>query len=802
MPPILGTLNPDVLYGTVLADSVAGLAADDLLYGFDGNDTLNGAEGDDILYAGSGDDLIFGGAGEDMIFGQSGSDTLSYQLAATAVWLDLTTPAQSLGDAAGDVFVSVERFRLSGHDDGFVGTSGADQAEGDAGNDSLWGLSGNDQLFGGQGDDVLSGGLGQDSLYGGAGTDLASYADSADNLRLDLVDMGTSSDEVAGDVYLSIEGYLLGLGYDEAYATATATRFHGNLGDDSLHGGAGADSLYGDQGVDQLFGGAGHDLLYAGDEDDPAALAEINPSATGGMLYGGSGNDTLTGGNIGDALHGDAGNDSLTGAAGEDSLFGGTSDDRLDGGDGNDSLYGGSGADSLTGGAGVDSVVYDGTVAFNAGDPALSSGDARGDVLTGVERLWLSGVSSTYTGGALTIEVAFLATGGRMRPRAGAETVVGNLSDTVVDYLNAGAALRLTGADSLVGAGAAAGDVLSGMASLTLGRFSDQIILTGPVTGLTRLNGGGGHDSMALTANRASLYGGSGNDVITGSVEGTGLATPRLVAGDAGNDRITLTQSSGAATDGFRVDGGSGNDMLTVIGGTEADPQVMAASVLVYGGNHADLLTVFASSANAYGGIGNDTVSVTGADVAGGDILASGDDGNDLVTLTAAYGQATGGAGHDVIIGVNTGDQAQILLFGGVGNDSLTAAGPAVLTGGDGNDSLTAMAGSGAGTGLWLVEFDGGAGNDALHGAAPVTDPDSGEYLLREVFVFAPGAGQDTITGFDAGTDLIRLGGGLAFGDLSISLLAGGSLISFGSGSIEIAGLLPSGLTAADFEFL
>ncbi len=847
MPPILGTLNPDVLFGTLLGDSVDGLGADDLIYGFDGNDTLNGGVGDDILYAGSGDDSIFGGAGEDMIFGQSGVDTVSYELAAAAVWLDLGNSGLSGGDAAGDVFTSIERFRLSAYGDTFFGTGTADYAEGDAGNDTLWGLAGNDQLVGGLGEDVLSGGLGNDTLNGGAGKDIASYADAVDNMRLDLINMGTSSADAAGDIYISIEGYALGVGHDEALATNTATLFRGNLGDDTLTGGTGADSLYGDAGSDRLFGGAGNDLLSAGDEENPETIPEINPYAIGGALFGGTGNDSLLGSNIGDSLSGDAGNDSLTGEAANDTLSGGTGNDTLNAGAGNDLLFGDAGADSLIGGDGFDTLTYSLPVVFNAGNATLSTKDALGDVASSIERIVMQGANSFYVGATTPVEIEFQASGGRMRSGVGAETVIGVLGDVAMDYTTAASAVRLTGAGAtILGSLAAAGDVLSGVSSITLGAFADIVSLTGTQTGVARIYGAGGDDSYAATATTASLYGGSGNDTITGSVTGTNMATPQILAGDTGNDRIKVSLAGAPATFGVRLDGGDGSDTLTAMGGTDTAPEVLAATLLVYGGSSSDRVTLYASNISAYGGTGNDVMTVTGAEtlLPGVAISVAGDDGNDRLTLRSTYGQVSGGSGNDVLMGVNTADLAQISLFGGIGNDSVTSTGSAVLMGGDGNDTLmatgwtlTAEGGNGDDrvtvqaqvAEAWVIhlrggvgndvltltasldtpdsllrpsvaELDGGSGNDVLNGTAPITS--GGNLLFSEVFVFDTNWGMDSITGFDDGTDLIRISGGVAFGDLAIAALGGGSLISFGGNSIDVAGIAAASLTAADFLFL
>jgi hypothetical protein len=49
-------------------------------------------------------------------------DIASYETATTAIRIDLLNPALATGEAAGDQFLSIEGFRLSGFADSFAGT--------------------------------------------------------------------------------------------------------------------------------------------------------------------------------------------------------------------------------------------------------------------------------------------------------------------------------------------------------------------------------------------------------------------------------------------------------------------------------------------------------------------------------------------------------------------------------------------------------------------------------------------------------------------------------------------------------
>ncbi len=111
----------------------------------------------------AGDDIQNGGAGDDDLDGGAGRDGAGYWDAASGVTVDLVNAATNTGDAAGDVFESIENLAGSAH---------ADTLRGDEANNSLWGLGGNDSLHGGAGDDWMFGGAGNNTLTGGSGDDI------------------------------------------------------------------------------------------------------------------------------------------------------------------------------------------------------------------------------------------------------------------------------------------------------------------------------------------------------------------------------------------------------------------------------------------------------------------------------------------------------------------------------------------------------------------------------------------------------------------------------------------------------
>jgi Ca2+-binding RTX toxin-like protein len=321
----------DTFSGSTLGEQAFGGAGNDTLSGLGGNDLLSGGAGNDSIYGGDGDDTLIGGAGADRIEGGVGTDLVSYADATAAVRVDFATTALNTGDAVGDTYVTVEGIEGSAFADILAGDGGVNRIYGQVGNDQIWGRAGNDLLYGGDGDDTILGGTGSDTISGGAGFDIASYAESATSLRVDLATPGSSTGEALGDLFDGIEGLLGGTSADTLQGDGQANLLMGGLGNDSLEGRAGNDTLQGGDGLDTLLGGDGQDRLDGGLGND--------------RLEGGQGNDSLIAGDGNDLLYGDSESDTLEGGAGNDTLYGGDGDDRLDGSTGNDRMEGGLGND-------------------------------------------------------------------------------------------------------------------------------------------------------------------------------------------------------------------------------------------------------------------------------------------------------------------------------------------------------------------------------------------------------------------------------------------------------------------------
>ncbi len=385
-----------------------------------GND-LRGEGGADTLIGGVGNDTLQGGAGADSLVGGSGVDTASYQGATTAVVVSLTSPFINSGDAAGDLYSSIENIIGSINADNLTGDANANQLDGDDGNDTLNGGAGNDVLIGGVGNDLFiaggdrAGGINIIDVYnGGDDFDTVSYANATEAVFYD-VSIGLPSGAASGDTWILIEAFALS-NYSDTFnlgsgdnPSMTLRGLAGNdllksgLGNDILDGGTGNDTLDGGRGNNTLIGGAGADQFISDSEvvsfttiSYASSRAAVTVNLASGTASGGDAQgDTFTGSFVGlvgssynDALtlalsrgtnlDGGLGNDQLTGnfldnsifgRSGADVLFGMSGQDTLDGGDGNDVLSGDDGLDVLLGGAGNDRLI----------------GGALSDTLTGGE---------------------------------------------------------------------------------------------------------------------------------------------------------------------------------------------------------------------------------------------------------------------------------------------------------------------------------------------------------------------------------------------------------------------------------
>jgi Ca2+-binding RTX toxin-like protein len=392
--------------GSLGQATLEGADGEDWLRGGQSNDYLSGGRGEDILIGAGGDDTLDGGRGADLLEGGPGRTTASYASAGAAVRADLLLPATNTGDAAGDVYVSIEKLIGSRFNDTLAAANA--------------------------GEFTLEGGAGADRLIGRNGYNFAGYTRATSGVYADLLHPANNTGDAAGDVYDGIQS-LVGSQFGDTMA--------GDDGQSGIAGGDGSDAIFGRGDSDTLTGEAGADLVDGGDGADSLGGGTGNDSLLGGAgadeVDGGEGEDSLSGGDAADDLLGDVGNDTLAGGAGDDDLVGGPDADRLDGGPGSDTaLYAYAGHSS--------------GVRADLSKPATNTGDAAGDTFVGIENLSgtvfddiLKGDNSANTLIGLTGDDLLIGLGGSdslagdagndtLQGQGGHDTLVGGIGDDLL----------------------------------------------------------------------------------------------------------------------------------------------------------------------------------------------------------------------------------------------------------------------------------------------------------------------------------------------------------------------------------
>ena len=255
-------ISIEALGGSAFDDHLLASMEADRVWGRAGDDHLHGRWGDDALYGGDGDDRLWGGAGVDLLDGGAGFDWAMHRASTVGLTIDLQVGQNNTGEAAGDIYVSIEGLYGSLHDDSLRGDGQANELWGETGNDWLRGRDGDDSLYGQDGDDVLLGGAGADLLDGGAGTDRASYIESSAGVLADLQFGQHNTGDAQGDTYVGIETLQGSHHIDSLRGDGQANVIWGGAGNDALHGRSGDDTLYGQDGDDHLWGNGGDDQLW------------------------------------------------------------------------------------------------------------------------------------------------------------------------------------------------------------------------------------------------------------------------------------------------------------------------------------------------------------------------------------------------------------------------------------------------------------------------------------------------------------------------------------------------------------
>lgn len=356
-----GEAGNDILAAWYGATSISSTYADlgiELIRGGEGDDELRGNISDDTLYGDEGNDTFFG----DYYRGPG------YEINETA---ELTGGDDTLLGGLGD--------------DTLFGGGGIDMLYGGGGSDELDGQNGQDHLFGGSGIDELFADIDDrydvnsmpEVMNGGGKNDPNDANDAAaDGLDILVIDGTEFQDIIAigqnaeGDAVIryitrdqsqtlrDVE-ILLDVKDGQNKPLVDQVQIDGEMGDDII-GFVNPVSM-------PTFQTYFTDSAFAALQ--PLELQGSGSQEFFGVLAGGEGNDTLFGSSLKDELIGEAGSDTLYGDAGDDWLWGDIGDgDSTD----NDKLFGGTDDDTLMGGVGTNAIY-----AWSA-DPTDSANHATG----------------------------------------------------------------------------------------------------------------------------------------------------------------------------------------------------------------------------------------------------------------------------------------------------------------------------------------------------------------------------------------------------------------------------------------
>lgn len=506
-------------------------------------------------------------------------------------------------------------------------------------------------------------------------------------------------------------------------------------------------------------------------------------------MYGQSDNDVLDGGEGIDELQGGDGNDQLAGGADDDVLYGQAGNDTLSGGSGDDLLYGDLGADTYVFGRGQgrDSIVnfdgeysnYTGTgvLRFDAGVRAEDVHAFRqGDDLV----LQVAG-----TDDAVTIANHFVVT----------ESYFNSYTYTTTYYYGYQVA-QISFADGTTWGGATIPMYYGGSAGTDYVSGTGNADVFDNSTGFDTLYGGAGGDTYRWGYR-------SGKDVIS---DGGSSTNPNTILIDAsvapsdvtvrsiGNDWVLETGNSpdeltiqGGGNGGFQIEFASNGTIWTYadifLAATELNDDLRGTSEsetidgsggsdTIVGGGGNDSITVSGYTGYADGGDGDDTIAQT----VWGKATLSGGAGNDTLSTSGGYGVLMGGTGDDLYVVNSTdvivelADEGSDTVQTGYGNtlganvENLRLVGTSAING-IGNSLNNVLTGNSASNQLTGNEgddtLDGALGNDVLGGGAG-----------NDTYLFARGAGQDTITGEtdSSGTfDTIRLAADVLPGQVQVT---------------------------------
>jgi Ca2+-binding RTX toxin-like protein len=832
-----GGAGNDTITGSNANDVIVGGAGDDILNGGNGDDVFKMAgttDGFDAVNGGAGYDKISATDFSTRIGLTSITGVEAISSGGYSAYISGSSAADTL-DFTNVVLTSITKIDGGSGNDALTGSAGDDTILGSGGDDILSGGLGNDVFsYTGtsNGFDTVNGGAGQNSI--------SALANSTVIGLTSISGIQTISGQAYTGVYISgsanadtlnftnvtltaitkIDG---GAGNDVITGSTASDVILGSGGDDTLTGGDGSDTFQYTataNGFDAVSGGFGADTIAALAANTVIGLSSITGVET--VSGGGFGGVSVSGSGLADnldfstvtltgiaSIDGGVGNDIITGSAGNDIILGGADNDTLNGGIGNDTLNGGVGVNILDGGAGTDVAQYNAdagtlSVTLNGNGSYNLVGSGINDTLTNIENL-------NFTNGTFTV-ASRVGLGLTLTGTASAETLTGGGNSDTITGLGGDDTLNGNGGDDLfrvTGTGDGFDVIDGGLGSDTITATANNAVIgLTSVTGVEAITAGGFTGVSILGSASANtlnftgvtltgitkIDGGAGNDTITGSAANDtilGSGDDDTIAAGDGNDNIQFT----GTTNGFDiVDGGLGTDTIaalsnsTVIGlssvtGVEAISAGAFTGVTISGSANNDILNFGGITLSAItkidGGLGNDVITGSiAADTilgSGGDDTLSGGDGNDIFQYTGAangFDSVTGGLGADTISALANSTVIGLSAITGVETISAGSFTGVTIAGSANNDTLDF-----SGVTLTAITLiDGGAGNDTIIGNVAVNtiQGSGGDDTINA------GDGNDIIqyTGTANGFDAVD--GGAGTGD-TISALANSTVIGLSS---------------------
>lgn len=262
-----------------------------------------------------------------------------------------------------------------------------------------------------------------------------------------------------------------------------------------------------------------------------------------------------------------------------------------------------------------------------------------------------------------------------------------------------------------------------------------------------------------------SIWAGGGDDLVVGT------STEDFIDGGAGNDTVYAgdgTDFIQSSTGNDLIYGGDGDDNIRW-GQGNFDEAV--GNDTIFGGSGHDLINVWIKDGWLNSGGVEVTVSKVNAD---GSFKGSAwtDIGGAHSTLKfQGFEQGWTHEGRDTVSGANA------VVEGAQGIHWNTRWGDDLLTGTRGNDTLEG--GEGRDT------ITGGAGNDLISANGDFYRMDAPADGVQDTLIFRAGHGADTVIGFDAGLDVLDLGGRAYV----VSDTNQGTLLTSGQDSILLYGI-------------